>query len=610
MCRKKNKQLVDSYLGRYNDTLEGYNQIKTWGLMKKLAPKNTLEPAAAKTDRHGNLITNRDSLEKLYLDTYKERLKPNEIAPELKELKELKEYLLKLQTALAQSKITKDWTLSDLEKVLKSLKNNKARDEFGHTFELFKYGGPSLKISLLNLFNSIKRNQVFPSILQKSNVTSFWKQKGKKSDLDNDRGVFNVSKVRSILDKLVYNDIYCTVDESMSCSNIGARKNRNIRDHLFVINAILNEVKNDKNIEAIDIQIYDVTKCFDKLEYTNTAIDLFKAGVQNDKFIVIANSNKNCDMAVKTPWGKTDRVNLSKIEMQGTVLAGLKCSVSIDTIGKESMQNEHNILYKYKNCTSIPPLSLIDDILCVSQCSPKSVESCATIKAKIETKQLTLSDKKCSHMHVGKPSQNCPELYVNNAHMKTVPYEGYLGDIISSDSKNDLNIADKHKKGIGYVNQIVSILKEISFGPYFFEQALQLRNAKLINGMLCSVEAIHGLTSAQVESLEKCDRMFMRKIFQAPLCTPVEAFYIETNALPIRFIIIARRLLFFWNIVNKPDSELIKQVYNAQKLKPVRNDWCLQIQQDLIDTEMNMCEGKNCIHKEKYLQNFSFKESL
>ena len=32
-CAEKNKHLVDSYLGKYNDTFEGYNQIKTWGLM-------------------------------------------------------------------------------------------------------------------------------------------------------------------------------------------------------------------------------------------------------------------------------------------------------------------------------------------------------------------------------------------------------------------------------------------------------------------------------------------------------------------------------------------------------------------------------------------------
>ena len=139
---------------------------------------------------------------------------------------------------------------------------------------------------------------------------------------------------------MVYNDISDIVDSNMSCSNIGARKKRNIRDHLIVINGIINDVINNKQANDIDVQIYDVAKCFDKLEYINTANDLFNAGVQNDKFVTIAKSNEECHVAVKTPWGtKTKRTILNKIEMQGTVLAGLKCFISIDSIGKEFSEN-------------------------------------------------------------------------------------------------------------------------------------------------------------------------------------------------------------------------------------------------------------------------------
>ena len=64
-------------------------------------------------------------------------------------------------------------------------------------------------------------------------------------------------KIRSLLDRLVYNAQYQVIDENMGCSNIGARKGRNIRDHLFVINAILHEVSKDKS-KNIDLGIYDV----------------------------------------------------------------------------------------------------------------------------------------------------------------------------------------------------------------------------------------------------------------------------------------------------------------------------------------------------------------
>ena len=79
--------------------------------MKKLASRNSIEPPAAKRDKFGNLVTSRESLEKLYLDTYKERLQPNTIASDIKETSELKEYLLSLQFKLAKSRISKDWTL-------------------------------------------------------------------------------------------------------------------------------------------------------------------------------------------------------------------------------------------------------------------------------------------------------------------------------------------------------------------------------------------------------------------------------------------------------------------------------------------------------------------
>ena len=148
------------------------------------------------------------------------------------------------------------------------------------------------------------RTGIYPDILKPSNISSFYKNKGAKDDLNNDRGVFVVVKLRSILDKLIYNDKYDIIDSNMSDSNIGGRNGRNIRDHLFVINAILNDINKTKQ-DDIDVQIYDVKKCFDKLWYSETANDIYEAGVKDDYFVTVANSNKECLVAVKMPWGNT-----------------------------------------------------------------------------------------------------------------------------------------------------------------------------------------------------------------------------------------------------------------------------------------------------------------
>ena len=80
----------------------------------------------------------------------------------------------------------------------------------------------------------------------------------------------------------------------------------------------------------VDLQIYDVQKCFDKLWYAETANDLYSAGLTDDQFVTVANSNQNCQVAIKVPWGKTtERKTLHNIEMQGTVITGIKYSIHI-----------------------------------------------------------------------------------------------------------------------------------------------------------------------------------------------------------------------------------------------------------------------------------------
>ena len=90
------------------------------------------------------------------------------------------------------------------------------------------------------------------------------KIKGSKSDLSNERGIFNLSKVRSIFDKVIYSGEYDEIDQNMSFSNVGGRKQRNIRDNLFTVYAAINDVINGKG-KSFDIQGYDVIKCFDEM---------------------------------------------------------------------------------------------------------------------------------------------------------------------------------------------------------------------------------------------------------------------------------------------------------------------------------------------------------
>ena len=63
---------------------------------------------------------------------------------------------------------SEDFTMAELEKVLKNLKNDKSKDFNGYINELFKEGvaGKYLKHSLLMMFNQMKNELVIPDALE------------------------------------------------------------------------------------------------------------------------------------------------------------------------------------------------------------------------------------------------------------------------------------------------------------------------------------------------------------------------------------------------------------------------------------------------------------
>ena len=99
--------------------------------------------------------------------------------------------------------------------------------------------------------------------------------------------------------------------------------------------------------------------------------------------------------------------------------------------------------------------------------------------------------------------------------------------------------------------------------------AVLFRQSMLLNGILCNSEVLYGINKDHIEMLESVDRYFWRKIFQCPITTPSEIFYMETSSTPVKFILIKRRLMYYWNILQMTDAELVKRVFNVQNSRKI-----------------------------------------
>ena len=487
---------------------------------------------------------------------------------------------------------TEPWNNKELEVVLRSLKNNKAIDPNGIIHEIFKdeYCGTDLKKALLCLFNGIKKEQFIPDYMTLANITSIYKSKGSRADLANDRGIFLLTTFKKILEKLVYNDNYKELDDNMSDSNVGARKKRNVKDHLLIIHGVINSVIRGED-DCIDIQIYDIEKAFDAMwleDCLNDIVDTIPHHKHNDKISLLYKSNMENKVAVKTSGGLTDRVDIPCVVQQGGTWGSMMCSNTIDTIGRKCIQRgEH--LYKYKKTARILPLAFVDDLSGISKCGKESSALNNFLTTQIELKKLRFhvpdesGKTKCHKLHIGKKHVGCPALKVHGTIMPEVTEDVYLGDIISSNGKNTKNIKSRISKGLGIMNQIFNLLENISFGPHYFEMALLFRDSMLINGTLNNAEIWYNFGKNEIEEFECLDRLFLRKLLNVPITTPHEAFYLELGILPINTIIKARRLNYLHDILKKDKKGMVYSFFITQWYKPCKGDWTEQVKEDLSD---------------------------
>ena len=495
ILQEENKRKVMENFSDINGSDEFLSQHGLWKVKRKIFPKFKPSLPVGKKNIKGQLITNSEELKKLYLDTYKFRLRHRPIKPGLEDYFKRQEELFKIRLEKAKERKTPPWEMKHLELVLKNLKPGKCRDPDGIIREIFKEEviGEDLKISLLVMMNKIKDTGIIPSFMKVANIVSMYKGKGDYNDLEAERGIFILSILRTILMKMIYMKSYKIIDKSMSDSNIGARKKKNIRNHIFVVNNILHDVLSSKNKEPVDIMVLDFKQMFDSECLFECLNDVFEAGVNDDFFPLLYEANKENFVAVQTPDGLSAREMIPELVMQGDVMSPLVSSLQVDTMGKECLE-EKKLLYMYKNKVPIPPLGLVDDLLTISKCGVDTSSMARFINTKSALKKLQFGTEKCVKMHIGKHHYKniCKEQKldkweldvvtdpVTNLSYQTEWFSGqeiledkseqlYLGDIIEQKGNHNMNIKRRKNKSIGITNQIIEILNSTYFGKYYYE---------------------------------------------------------------------------------------------------------------------------------------------
>ena len=227
-----------------------------------------------------------------------------------------------------------------------------------------------------------------------------------------------------------------------------------------------------------------------------------------------------------------------------------------------------------------------DDTLGVSVCGFKSKKMNNFLNTRTKIMGLQFGSEKCEKMHIGKKHVNSDicvdsevdvwedklvvnengqhfliDKHIGKEKMKNVSFKKYLGQVIQSNGKNDLNIKDKTDKAVGNVSKIKNALCERPYGRHSFKAALLMRQAMLLGGLLTNAESWNHLTEANITKLTMPDTMLQRFLLSTT-GNPSKVFMcLELGVIPVKYVIITKRINFLHYILKENMTSTLRQVY-------------------------------------------------
>ena len=98
-----------------------------------------------------------------------------------------------------------------------------------------------------------------------------------------------------------------------------------------------------------------------------------------------------------------------------------------------------------------------------------------------------------------------------------------------------------------------------------------------------NLEAWYNVTNPEIELLESVDTRFLRNLLKAPISTPKEIVYFELGCVPLREVIMKRRILFLHYILNQNENSMLYKFFETQRKTKKPKDWICTVQQNLKD---------------------------
>jgi len=544
----------------------GVNSPDFWKVVK--VNKEKTQKKTTMKDKNGVKQEDENEIKEIYRKWYEDLLTQKE-ASNSKEIQAetfINECFEKLERE-AEKSVTSVITEEELENVIKSLKVKKAEDYYGMKNEYIKYGGDQLKKSLLTILNEVLVTRTVPKRWSKMKIKSIYKNKGDRSDMANQRGIFLTSVTSKIFEKILLIRNKEIIEQEMSPFQGGGRRGRGIQDHLFTVRAIIDESR----YFGRDLYVFygDLEKCFDKLWLKDSIIELWKSGVPADEVKMIYEMNREANIVVGTPYGMTSDINVQEVVRQGTIWGPTLCAVSTEKVNNIGTRAST----RYGRSTDVESLTFVDDI-----CGLGNNETVSTVirncKEMEDRRKMTFNNKKSNYQVIELGNKKYREEIdesVKNGQIKKKDKYKYLGETINNKADYHDTIAIKEQKS--NVKRKVIKANAMTTGSYCNQVIDKLYKTVGRSNITFNVETWTNMKKSEIKRMEQIQKDSLLYLYEMPKTTPYKAFLSEIGLWTIENYMNYKKLLLFHNLHHSPKERIAKRILDEQIENEVEKCW-------------------------------------
>lgn len=469
-------------------------------------------------------------------------------------------------------------TLAEVTSAINAMKNGKAPGSDAIPAEVYKFGGPELRLRLLNLFVEIWLAGDVPQDFKDATIVTIYKRKGNKSICGNYRGISLLSIAGKILTRILLVRLLDSIaGKVLPEAQCGFRPKRGTSDMIFAARQIQEKCREQHN--DLYTVFIDLTKAFDTVSRDGLWKVLRKFGC-TEKFTKILQSlhdgmlgRVSIDGTLSEHFPITNGVrqgciagpilfNLFYAAMLDDATRDTPCGISIRFRCSGKLFNLSRMRASSKVLHDVVQELLYADDCALEAHSQQDIQLiCDSFAHSAARYGLTINLQKTEVMYQPAPGKQYqePKVLIGGALIKPVTDFCYLGSTLSNDVQLDKEIANRISKASTSFGRLTErVWKQRGLK---LQTKIKVYNAVVLSNLLYGCETwtcyrrhIQELDKFHMRHLRSIlgikwqDKVTNTAVLERSQCTGVEA------------LLISSQLRWAGHVMRMEDSRIPKQL--------------------------------------------------